>query len=83
MYYLACGHLETKNVLKTKWGYVRPLESKTIPFNRFFTAKIFKEKNIFIHIGVEKVPILRHGVIKRYEFVNYMQFLDILGDQFV
>jgi hypothetical protein len=32
---------------------------------------------------VEKIPILKHGVIKRYEFVQFMHFLDILGDQFV
>ena len=45
--------------------------------------KIFREKNIFVQIGVEKVPVLKNGVIKRYEYRSYMQFLDILGDIYV
>ena len=58
-----------------------PIEAKTIPHNRFFTLKVFREKNIIFHIGVEKIPILKGGIIKRYEFQNYIQFLDIVTDQ--
>lgn len=29
------------------------------------------------------MPVIRNGIIKRYEYRSYMQFLDILGDQFV
>lgn len=33
---------------------------------------------------MEKIPVVsRSNIIKRYEFRNYMQFLDILGDQYV
>lgn len=40
---------------------------------------------MLIHIGVEKIPVVSRNnkVIKRYEFNNYIQFLDILGDQIV
>ena len=31
--------------------------------------------------GVEKMPIVRGGVIKRYEYNSYIQILDILTDQ--
>ena len=37
-----------------------------------------------IHIGVEKIPIVsRNNVIKRYEFVNFVGFVDIVGDSIV
>lgn len=51
--------------------------------NRYFSMRILREKNIFLHIGVEKVPIIKNGIIKRYEFSQFMHFLDILGDQYV
>ena len=62
---------------------MRPLQVKTIPFNRFFSLKIFRDKNIFVHVGVEKVPVIKNGVIKRYEYTQYLHFLDILGDQYL
>lgn len=34
-------------------------------------------------IGVEKKPILKGAVIKRYEYVNYILILDILSDQVI
>lgn len=43
--------------------------------------KIFREKNVLFHIGVEKIPVVKSGIIKRYEFQNYIQFLDIVTDQ--
>lgn len=58
-----------------------PIEGKSIPHNRFFIMKIFREKNLIVQIGVEKNPIVRNGVIKRYEFQNYIQLLDIVTDQ--
>ena len=63
------------------FGYVTPIEAKTIPHNRFFSFKIFREKNIIFNVGVEKIPIVRSSVIKRYEYRNYLQFLDIVTDQ--
>ena len=62
---LASGNFKLKEG-NEQYGYVRPLQVKTIPFNRFFVAKIFKERNMFIHIGVEKVPVIKNGIIKRY-----------------
>lgn len=67
----------------TQPGGVRALPTKSIPFNRFLTMKLMRERNLFIHIGVEKVPIIKNGVIRRYEFTQYMHFLDILGDMYV
>ena len=51
--------------------------------NRFFSVKLWRERNLFVHIGVEKIPVVKNGVIKRYEFIQFMHFLDILGDQFI
>lgn len=42
--------------------------------------KIFREKTLLFNVGVEKMPIVRGGVIKRYEYNNYIQILDILAD---
>jgi hypothetical protein len=36
-----------------------------------------------LHIGVEKIPVVKNGSIKRYEFIQFMHFLDIHGDQYV
>lgn len=48
-------------------SFVKPIDTKGFPFNRFFTYKLFKEKNMIIHIGVEKVPVVsRNNIIKRY-----------------
>ena len=53
VYYLATGHFLTKaGTGMANYGHVRPLEVLAIPFNRFFTCKIFHEKNMFIHIGI-------------------------------
>lgn len=80
--YLAAGNFCSKASLpfNAQYGYARSLDVSSIPFNRFFSVKIFREKNIFVHIGVEKVPVIKNGVIKRYEYNSYMHFLDILGD---
>ncbi len=43
--------------------------------------KVFREKNLLFNVGVEKIPIVRGGVIKRYEYSSYIQILDILTDQ--
>ena len=43
--------------------------------------KVFREKNLLFNVGVEKMPIVRGGVIKRYEYNSYIQILDILTDQ--
>ena len=67
--------------LNGSFGYVTPIEVKAIPHNRYFTFKIFREKNILVHIGVEKIPVVRNGIIKRYEYQNIIQFLDIFTDQ--
>ena len=84
VYFLACGNFKTKyDVPNNQYGFIRPLEAKTIPFNRFFVMKIFREKNMFVHVGVEKIPVIKNGVIKRYEYKNYLHFLDILGDMYV
>ena len=79
IYRLACGLINSDD----KTGNARPIVTKSIPFNRFFSVKILRERNMFVHIGVEKVPIIKGGIIKRYEYTQYMQFLDILGDAFV
>ena len=54
-----------------------------LKFVNFMVCKIFREKNVFLQVGVEKIPIIKNGVIKRYEYKNYLQFLDILGDMYV
>jgi hypothetical protein len=66
VYYLAMGNFGTKTAMQGNYGYVRALAVKSIHFNRFFVVKIFKEKNMFVHVGVEKIPIVKGGVIKRY-----------------
>ena len=83
VYYLANGNFGTKYALKNQYGFVRSLDVKTVAFNRFFVCKIFQDKNMFVQVGVEKIPIIKNGVIKRYEYRSYMQFLDILSDMFV
>lgn len=83
VYYLANGNFGGKPAFNNNWGYARSLMTKTVAFNRFFAVKIFKEKNMFVHVGVEKVPVIKNGVIKRYEYQQYMNFLDVLGDMYV
>lgn len=82
VYFLAAGNFYLKSALphNVQYGNARPLDILSIPFNRFFSVKIFREKNIFVHIGVEKTPVVKNGVIKRYEYRSFMNFLDILGD---
>lgn len=79
VYRAACGIVSTTD----STGVARAIHAKTIPFNRFLSVKILRERNMFVHIGVEKVPVIKNGLIKRYEFSQYMHFLDILGDAFV
>lgn len=84
VYFVAMGNFIGKGSLlptEGKFGYVTPIGGKNIPHNRFFLLKLFREKTILFHVGVEKVPVVKSGVIKRYEFQNYIQFLDILSDQ--
>ena len=52
VYLLACGTFKTKHELGLAYGYARALEVKTIPFNRFLVVKIYREKNLFVQIGV-------------------------------
>lgn len=82
---LADGHFIPKQKVNGQYGYVRPISTtRSFSYNRFFTLKCFREKNLLIHIGVEKIPVVsRNKVIKRYEYNNYIQFLDVLGDQMV
>lgn len=81
---LADGNFMNKAKTQDKYGYVRPIKTKSLPFNRFFNLKVFKNKNILVQIGVEKIPIVsKNNTIKRYEFVNYIQFIDILSDPIV
>jgi len=84
VYMLACGLISTYKggSVLMKGGCVHRIQTKTIPMNAFFHMKLMRERNLFFHIGVEKVPIVKNAIIKRYEFVQYMHFLDILGDQF-
>lgn len=42
--------------------------------------KIYREKNLLFNVGVEKKPIVRSGIIKRYEYTQYIQILDVLTD---
>ena len=84
--FLADGRFLTKETLRGNYGYARPIvTNRAFPYNRFFTVKAFREKNLLVHVGVEKVPILskNNTVIKRYEFKSYIQFLDVLGDPIV
>ena len=83
VYYLALGNFSGKAALGNNYGYARCLATKTVALNRFFAVKIFKEKNLFVHIGVEKIPVVKNGVIKRYEYQQYMNFLDVLSDHYV
>lgn len=78
VYSLACGSITTID----RHG-LRPLAAKSIPLNRLFSVRLLRERNMFVHIGVEKIPVIKGGIIKRYEFLQYMHFLDILGDQYV
>lgn len=66
IYYLSMGNFSGKSALYNNYGYARALSTKTVSFNRFFAVKIYKEKNLFVHIGVEKVPVIKNGIIKRY-----------------
>lgn len=83
--FLGDGHFIARSKVSGQYGHARPIStSRSFPYNRFFTVKCFREKNILAHIGVEKIPVVsKNHVIKRYEFNNYIQFLDILGDQMV
>jgi hypothetical protein len=64
---LADGKFFTKAECKDKYGYSKILQTKSWTCNRFFSTKIFREKNFIVHIGVEKIPILgKNNVIKRY-----------------
>jgi hypothetical protein len=80
---IAEGHFHGRNSknISGSYGFITPIETKTIPHNRFFSLKIFREKNVIFNVGVEKIPVVKNGVIKRYEFYNYVQFLDIITDQ--
>lgn len=79
---LADGNFYTRNTKDaTPYGYVESIEHRAIPHNRYFKIKIFREKTLLFNVGVEKIPIVKQGIIKRYEYRNYLQFLDILSDQ--
>lgn len=88
VYLLADGQFYGKKFFQTckhlgEYGYVVPLDYNTLPKNRFFNMKIFREKNMLFSVGVEKKPIFKSGVIKRYEYNNYIMILDIVSDQLV
>lgn len=48
VYRLACGTVSTVD----SFGGTRVIHTKTIPFNRFLSVKLQKERNMFVHIGV-------------------------------
>lgn len=82
---LAQGDFYGRASLRTKkdsgeYGYVYHVNTKSIPYNRFFVMKLFREKNLLFSAGVEKKPIVKNGVIKRYEYTQYLFMLDILSD---
>jgi hypothetical protein len=51
-----------------------------IPLNHFVFIFILRGKYIFLHIGVEKAPILKKGLIKSYKLTEYLHSLDMIGD---
>lgn len=64
--YLAKGNFHSKEAASSEYGHVKPIHCKVVPFNRYFSCRIFKEKNVIVQIGVEKVPVIKNGIIKRY-----------------
>lgn len=67
---LAEGNFYGRNSMrdgkKGQYGYITSINTKSIPHNRFFNMKIFREKNMLFSVGVEKIPIVKGGIIKRY-----------------
>lgn len=49
VYCLACGQFSTS---RDSRAGLRPIHTKVIPMNRFFSVRILRERNLFLHIGV-------------------------------
>lgn len=49
-------------------------------YNAFFTLEIKKTKFMLFMVGVEKIPVFNRNFtkIKRFDYEQYMKFLDIL-----
>jgi hypothetical protein len=52
-----------------------------IPYNAFYSSRIYNNRTIVFNVGVERSPIMdRQQRITRFEYTSYIQFHDVLGD---
>lgn len=79
---LASGQWPISNLKDWNYGRVNVVKTNNpIPYNAFFTCRIYRNRTMLFSVGVERIPVMdRLQKITRFEYTSYIQFLDVLTE---